>query len=263
MYIKSNILRSPHAFSTRQGGVSRHSHTSSLNLAFSRGDDDETVLQNLAIFSKEVGFDKESIVSFPQIHSDRIFTVSHLDCGKGYYFRDDLEGGDGYVTNERGVTLGIKTADCVPILFEAEKAGSVVAIGAVHAGWRGTVSKIATKCVDRMVCEFDLDKKHIRASIGPCIHKCCYEVGSDLYDAVCRDLGEQLALRYVVPSSTASGKYKCDLAGLNRELLLDCGLEDGNVELVSECTCCQPQKFFSHRYSGGVRGTMLSVIFIK
>ena len=261
MFVKSDILCSPHAFSTRLGGVSTKAHTSSLNLAFDRGDDDEAVLENLGIFAKSVGFDAHSVVSLPQIHSDIIYTVTCDDRGKGYYVREGIASGDGYITTERGVTLGIKTADCVPILFEAHKDGRVVAVGAVHAGWRGTVAGIAKKCVERLENEAGVATKDIRAAIGPCIHKCCYEVSRDVFDAVSDGLGKSFAERFVV-STGSDGKYMCDLAGINRELLIGCGLDKENVDVLDECTCCQPNKFYSHRYSHGVRGTMLSVIFM-
>ena len=261
MFVKSNILCSPHAFSTRLGGVSTKAHTSSLNLAFDRGDADETVLENLEIFAKNVGFDAHSVVSLPQIHSAIIYTVTRENRGEGYYVREQIRSGDGYVTCERGVTLGIKTADCVPILFEAHKDGQVVAVGAVHAGWRGTVAGIAKKCVERLKIEAGVAPKDIRAAIGPCIHKCCYEVSRDVYDAVKDGLGKSFAERFVV-STGREGKYMCDLAGINRELLIECGLDRENVDVLDECTCCQPKKFYSHRYSNGVRGTMLSVIFM-
>ena len=263
MLVKSNILRSPHAFSTRNGGVSRLAHTSCLNLAFGRGDDDETVLENLEIFAKKAGFDPKSIVSLPQIHSDVIFTVSQDDRGKGYFIRDGIAEGDGYVTCEHGVTLGIKTADCVPILLEAERDGKVVAVGAVHAGWRGTVSGIAPKCVERLIQEFGVGADKIRAAIGPCIHGCCYEVSADVLDAAKDRVGQDLASQYIVPRENVEGKYTCDLAGLNKGLLINAGLLPENVEIIDECTCCNPEKYFSHRFSGGVRGTMLSVIFIE
>ena len=262
MFVKSNILRSPHAFSTRLGGVSAHSHTSSLNLAFDRGDDDDTVLENLGIFAKEAGFDAKSIISHPQIHSDKIFTVTRAECGRGYFVREGIEGGDGYVTTERGVTLGIKTADCVPILFEAHKNGKVVAVGAVHAGWRGTVAGIAAKCIERLMNEAGVAATDVRAAIGPCIHKCCYEVSRDVNEAVSEGLGERFAERFVVPTGDAD-KYMCDLAGINRELILSCGLCEQNVDVIDECTCCNPKKYYSHRYSHGVRGTMLNVIFME
>ena len=262
MYVKSNSLHSPHAFSTRRGGVSKEKHTASLNLAFERGDGDEVVLENLKIFAEAVGFDAKSIISFPQIHSDKIFTVTRSDCGSGYFVREGIESGDGYVTTERGVALGIKTADCVPILFEAKKEGQVVAVAAVHAGWRGTVAGIAAKCVERLKREAGVEVSDIAAAIGPCIHKCCYEVSRDVYDAVKRELGVAIADKFVI-SCGDNGKYMCDLAGINCELLLNCGLCKDNVDILGECTCCMPEKYYSHRYSHGVRGTMLNVIFME
>jgi YfiH family protein len=263
MFVKSNILRSPHAFATRRGGVSENEHTKSLNLAFGRGDEDEIVLKNLDIFAQEVGFERESIVSLPQIHSDRIFTVTKEMCGQGYFIRDGIESGDGYVTAERGVTLGIKTADCTPILLEAEKDSEIIAIGAVHAGWRGTVADIVGKCVQRLVSELGAERQSIRAAIGPCIHKCCYEVSEDLYFEVAKGLSDDMARRFVLPSKEVEGKFYCDLVGINRELLISHGLCDENIDIIDECTCCIPEKYFSHRYSNGHRGTMLNVIFME
>lgn len=261
MFVKSDILRSPHAFSTRRGGISELAHTKSLNLAFGRGDDEDVVLKNLEIFADSVGFDKESIVSLPQIHSDRVFTVTRENCGQGYFIREGIDEGDGYVTTERGVTLGIKTADCAPILFEAYREGEVVAVGAAHAGWRGTVAGIAVRCAERLAEASGVEISDIRACIGPCIHKCCYEVSDDVAIAAREGVGRGLAERFVVPNGV--GKYQCDIAGLNRELLIKHGLLEKNVQIIDECTCCNPEKYFSHRFSGGMRGTMLSVIFMK
>ncbi len=260
MFIKSKILRSVHAFSTREGGVSTLEHTKSLNLAFGRGDSDDTVLKNLEIFAEAVGIDPHGIISVPQIHSDIIYKVGRADTGEGYYKRANIREGDGYITDEKGITLGVKAADCVPILFEAEKGGKVVAVGAVHAGWRGSVAGIAAKCV-RMLCEaYGVAPKDIRAAIGPCIHKCCYEVGQDLREAVENRLGGEVADLFVVPSTCVEDKYFCDLVGLNRHLLLDAGIIPENLEIIDLCTCCHPDLFFSHRFSKGKRGTMLNVI---
>ena len=263
MFIKSTILRSPHAFATRHGGISDLEHTRSLNLALGRGDSDETVLKNLEIFAQSVGFDPKNTVSLPQIHSDIIYKVDKSDCGKGYFIRDGIESGDGYITDCAGVVLGVKTADCVPILFEAEKDGRIVAVGAVHAGWRGSVAKIAPKCVS-MLCEsYGVSPKNVRACIGPCIHKCCYEVGEDLLSSATAALGNEISSRFITPKEGTDGKYLCDLVGLNRYLLAECGILPENLDVIDRCTCCEPDTFFSHRYSGGLRGTMLNVIFVQ
>ena len=106
MFVKSKILRSPHAFATRNGGVSTLEHTKSLNLAFGRGDERETVLENLKIFADEVGFEPKQVISLPQIHSDVIYKVGAEDCGEGYFKTENIREGDGYITGERGVVLG-------------------------------------------------------------------------------------------------------------------------------------------------------------
>lgn len=262
MYVKSNILRSPHAFSTRVGGISKNAHTASLNLAFGRGDSDAEVIENLKLFASEVGFCAEDTVSLPQIHSSEILTVTADHRGMGYFKRDKLPELDGYVTCERKTVIGIKTADCVPVLLEGDGYdGKVAAVGAVHAGWRGTVGGIVSKCVDKLRKEFDIEPQSIRAAIGPCIGKCCYTVGYDVYSAVSNELGTDIAHRFL--SAVGTGRYMCDLSGINRELLQRAGLREENIETINQCTCCHPELFFSHRYSNGQRGTMLNVIYIN
>ena len=263
MFVKSKLLRSPHAFSTRRGGVSPWEHTSSLNLAFGRGDDEETVLKNLELFAKAVGFDPRRVISLPQIHSDTVYKVGRADAGQGYYNREAMREGDGYVTDEREIVLGVKVADCVPILFEAEKDGEIVAVGAVHAGWRGTVARIQQRCVEMLCEEYAVSPRQIRAAIGPCIHSCCYEVDEPFRQAVTEALGQGMADDFVVAKKDAKGKYLCDLVGINKTLLTEAGLSPENVDLLDECTCCHPERFFSHRYSKGKRGTMLNVIFLE
>lgn len=261
MYVRSNILHSPHAFSTRVGGISKNAHTASLNLAFGRGDSDSEVLENLRLFAREAGFRAEDTVSLPQIHSSDILTVTAAHRGMGYFKRDSLPELDGYVTCECGMVIGIKTADCVPILLEGDgEDGKVAAVGAVHAGWRGTVGGIAPKCVDKLCKEFNIKPQSIRAAIGPSIRQCCYEVGYDVYSAVSDKLGSDIARCFL--SDVGGRKYMCDLSGINKELLLRAGLYEKNIDILDTCTCCHSELFFSHRYSNGQRGTMLNVIYI-
>lgn len=260
IYLKADNIKSMHAFSTRCGGVSAPEHTKGLNLAFGRGDSNDTVLKNLEIFADAVGFDPKAVISLPQIHSSEIYKVDASDAGQGYYIRESLREGDGYITCSRGVVLGVKSADCVPILFEATRGDEVVCIGAVHAGWRGSIMGIAPKCV-RMMCEAaGVSPSQINAAIGPCIHSCCFEVGDDFKEEFIRVLGQGMAQRHILPSPDKNGKYFCDLIGLNKELLCSAGMVGGSISVIDRCTCCEPQVFFSHRYSGGRRGTMLSVI---
>ncbi|MBE6548617.1 MAG: peptidoglycan editing factor PgeF [Ruminococcaceae bacterium] len=259
MFLKADNIKSAHAFSTRWGGVSKLSHTADFNLAYGRGDDNDTVIRNLELFGAEAGFEPRSVVSLPQIHSDIIYKVDGRDAGQGYYICEDIREGDGYITNSSDVTLGVKSADCVPILFEAFDGDKIIAVGAVHAGWRGSVKGIAPKCV-RMLCEeCGADAKNIRVAIGPCIHKCCFEVGEDFLCEFTDVLGNDIAMQFISRAQTP-GKYFCDLVALNKYLLTNSGVIPENIEIVDRCTCCEPEMFFSHRYSRGLRGTMLSVI---
>jgi YfiH family protein len=254
VYYSSEKLGVTHGFSTRLGGVSSYEHTSSLNLAFGRGDDDATVLENLSRFADAVGVIYKSVVSLPQVHSNNVIEVTVANIGAGY-FRDDStlpSGCDGYVCRERGVAIGVKTADCVPILMADRDSGVICAL---HAGWRGSVLDIAGRGVEKMT-ELGARQDKICAVIGPCIHACCYEVGVEVYSAALeRDKALEECFTLTVP-----GKYKADLPALNRALLIRAGLDENNIELSELCTCCNTDLFYSHRASGGKRGTMLSVI---
>ena len=258
-YIRSESMFSVHGFSTRMGGMSTLSHTSSLNLAFGRGDERETVLENLRIFAEAVGFDPKRLVSVSQIHSADVVCVDESHVGQGYFIDECFEC-DGYVTKVSGITLGVKTADCVPILMEGyDSEGKVCAVGAVHAGWKGTVNGIAAACLEKLVGLGAL-RESVRVAIGPAICGDCFEVRRDFYDAVREVLGESITEKFVIPDRKRLGVWHCDLRAMNREFLISAGVKAENIDISEECTCCMPERYFSHRYSQGKRGSMLSVI---
>ena len=259
VYVRSGIIRSKHGFATRIGGVSELSHTAELNLAFGRGDTEETVLENLSRFADAVGFDRESVISLPQIHSADVLDVNEADRGRGY-FREPQGEGDGYVTADKGVTLGVKSADCVPVLLEAENEnGEIIAVCALHAGWRGTLGKIAVKGVEALVGK-GAELSRIRAAIGPSIGSCCFEVGEEFPEIVAQQLGREYAESFVC---RRGGRFFADIKAMNRQLLGECGLSDENIDVSDECTYCLDVKYYSHRRMRGVRGTMLSVITLE
>lgn len=280
VYLRSDLLISRHGFSTRLGGVSRAAHTSSLNLAFGRGDEDGVVLQNLSRFGEAVGFDPASVVSVPQIHGKDVFVMDDRHRGMGYFAPSALPGGatggDGYVTTCPDVTLGVKTADCTPILLEARCVTAtgrrVVAVAALHAGWKGTVADIAGEGVTRLrqIAQSVVDpwpgdeatagRLAIYAAIGPCIHPCCFEVQEDCLAVVRQELG-RFAEPYICTTPQADGvRYALDLPGLNRALLLRAGVEETHIDVCPACTACHVDTFYSHRAQAGWRGTMLHVI---
>lgn len=250
-YVRSNRIALPHGFSTRIGGVSALPHTASLNLAFGRGDDDAVVLANLDRFTDAVGLPAE-VISLPQIHSADVRVVGEADRGLGYQRPADVSC-DGYVTAARGVAIGVKTADCVPILLADETAG---VIGALHAGWRGTVAGIAQAGVGKMVV-LGADPARIVAAIGPSIGPCCYMVGDDFAAAVAASPCADLCLPHL---ARRDGHLFADLPAMNTAILRAAGLRADNIDASGICTCCDTARFYSHRASHGQRGTMLSAI---
>ncbi len=251
--ISSSLLRTPHGFATRMGGISTLPHLSSLNLGYDVGDDNETVNQNRARFftaALDTPIAASDVISARQIHSASVAYVTASDL-----LRDEICL-DGLVTDQRQLPLFVKTADCCPLLFHDPQNG---VIAATHAGWRGTVLKIAVETV-RVMCEHGARLPEIRCAIGPCIHHCCYEVGEDFVSAVREALPESLAS---LTLTRVDGRFHADLPALNRALLLRCGLDPEHVEILPHCTCCHPKTFFSHRASHGKRGLGGGVIMLK
>ncbi|MBE6668521.1 MAG: peptidoglycan editing factor PgeF [Ruminococcaceae bacterium] len=259
VYYRSELIPCPHGFSTRLGGVSTLEHTKFLNLGVERGDERETVLENLRLFAEAVGFSPKEVISVPQIHSSKVRYVTENNAGEGFYC-ESTESCDGYVTDRSGVVLGIRTADCVPILLYAPPHNSFGgAVAAVHAGWRGTASKIVINAVNKMI-EKGAALQEIRAAIGPAIEKCCYKVRDDFYNDFKALAGEELSDKFVKSDTERDGVWWADIKGVNRELLIQAGIPGENIDVCNLCTCCMPHEFYSHRYTKGKRGTMLSVI---
>ena len=262
---RSSLLDIPgvrHGFSAREGGVSTVSHLSSLNLTRGLGDSEENVCRNIDIFARAVSGDilgGESVVCAHQIHSARVRVVGKANAGEGYSLKMG-EDCDGFVTDAVGVMPIVRVADCVPILFAGTKADGSAVIGAAHAGWRGTVNGIAAVTVEEMLslgCVPDT----VRASVGTHIGYCCYEVGEDFCEAVAEIRGAEFASRHIRPVSEG-GKLHADLTGMNLEILAAAGVSADRVDVSHYCTACEPDTFFSHRSSGGRRGTMGAGIVI-
>ncbi|MBQ4067386.1 MAG: laccase domain-containing protein [Clostridia bacterium] len=242
-----------HAFSTREGGVSTLDHTRSMNTGFYRGDSDDTVRENIRLLCSYGGV-SENVVGSPQIHSDEIRVVTEENGGEGIT-RDVPYPCDGFVTDRRGVSLLIRVADCAPVLLCGIRGDGGLIVGAVHAGWKGTALGIAPKAVGML---FEMGAERVVAAIGPCIHDCCFNVWEERRDAVVSLRGPEFAGRHI---KERNGELFADIAGMNRELLLEAGAAE--VDVLSECTQCKPFLYHSHRATGGNRGTMGAVIGIK
>lgn len=254
-YLTSSLLGGDvvHCFSTRHGGVSA-GHLSSLNLGIHRGDLRENVLENYRILGSAVGFRPEQTVFTHQRHTAIVVRVGREDRTHGLY-SEVIEERDGLITNEPGVALTIFSADCTPILLHDPVQG---AIGAVHAGWRGTAAGIALRCIEAMAREFGTRPEDVRAAIGPCIGPCCFETDRDVPDAMRAALGAdaEAAIR-----EDGGGKYHVDLKLLNELWLRRGGVQA--VDVCPDCTACRPDRFWSHRRVGDARGSLAAVIMRK
>lgn len=256
VYYKSPQIEVPHGFSTRIGGVSAPPHLASMNLGRNLGDDPESVRENYLRICRAVGTPSSSLIYTKQIHSSIVEYVTEGDRAKTFEC-------DALVTDRPGVTLSIRTADCVPILFWAplDDGGtgepmSEGVIGACHAGWKGTVSRIQQNTVGRMAA-LGANVKDIRCAIGAAIHFCCYEVGEDFRESVAQAIGEKFANEFV---RVHDGRLHADIVGMNVRLLLEEGIDPAKIAVSDECTCCRPDRFFSHRASRGKRGVMAALI---
>jgi polyphenol oxidase len=268
-----------HGFSTRLGGgttVYRQGKFD-LNLGFTDSDDRETVAANRGLFVTAASEGKQilGLVTLRQIHSSLIRRVSAKDVRENGM--PAVLKGDGLMTDEPGVLLGIQTADCIPVLVADRKQRAVAAF---HAGWRGTLARIVENGVGRMRLEFGSRPEDLIASIGPGIGQCCYSIGeevreqfesqflyaSDLFREVydsdpVRQKYPMLFLTARAPGHSDIGpSMHLDLAEANRRQLLAAGLRKGAIFLTGQCTGCRTDRFFSHRTERGFTGRMMSVI---
>ena len=233
-------------FATRLGGVSEGATVGSLNLTLSKYDKLENVRENYAIIARECGFSVNNIIYAHQGHTDKILVADGL-AWAGLPLPDDCVY-DAMVTNVPGLVLTARSADCVPILYYD---GENLAIGAAHCGWRGTVHGLQVKTARKMREIYGTDLKGLKAAIGPCISKCCYEVSDDVYDSFVRELGGEAEAFFT--RGKLPGKYMCDLKAVNKFMLAR-ELGEDNIEIAGNCTCCEPGLFYSHRRDGENRG---------
>jgi len=187
-------------------------------------------------------------VSALQVHGDRIYAVER-QVSMGWERPDERLKADALITRLPGVVLTILTADCVPILLADPVTG---AIGAVHAGWKGSALEIVKKTVAQLSERYGSDPKNLYAFIGPAIGGCCYEVGEEVAGAFRHIEGA------VMPGRR--GRPMLDLKAVNRRQLLDAGLVEAQIEVSPLCTACERDRFFSYRGEEGCSGRFMSCI---
>jgi len=250
-YLTAEGITCPHCFTTKLGGVSTGA-MAGMNIAIKLDETEENVTRNFEILGNALGFGISDLVLTRQIHSDIVRVVSRADCS-GCFHRDYPEC-DALVTNDPGLALVIFTADCTPLLFHDPVTG---AVGAAHAGWRGTASAIGAKTVQAMVDAFGCDPANIRAAIGPNVGYCHFETDADVPEAMIAAYGEEVNAHI----RKQSGKFHLDLKAINALSLRRAGVQ--YIEISEDCTMCRPDRYWSHRITGNIRGSQGAVIVCK
>jgi polyphenol oxidase len=231
----------------RAGGVSG-APFASLNVGSGLGDAPENVARNHARICESLGVRREELVTVHQVHSNRAMRVGAGDRGQ---HMGDL---DGLLTDEPGVPLIMRFADCAPLLaYDPARH----ALGVAHAGWRGTLSKMGQQLVAAMVEQFGSRPADLLVGIGPSIGPCCYEVGDEVVEATRAAFGSDAD---ALLARTNGQRMHLDLWAANRLQLEQAGV--AQIETAGICTACHRERFFSHRGDGGRTGRfpMLAVL---
>ncbi len=266
-----------HAFSTRPGGTSKMDRGAALNLGYTEWDSRASVAANRKKFATAAGARHWPLATLRQFHSDMIRTAARPAPDRA---TESLRG-DALLTSAPHVLLAAQTADCVPILLADTKRRAVAAI---HAGWRGTLARIAQKTIGRMRMEFGTRPKDVVAALGPAIGGCCYEVGPEVATAFAGQFAaaaewfdgpfERLAwgeepnplpwLTMMPPGHVPPPpRVQLDLRAANRWQLLDAGVPASQIAVSELCTRCNAELFFSYRREGNKTGRLMAVIGIR
>lgn len=240
-----------HCFTTKEGGVSGGIYKS-MNLRFHCDDARDNVMKNFEIIADELGTDKSAFVLPNQVHEDVIRDITEKDRGNGIMFENKFESADALITGRPDTALVTFFADCVPIFFLDTRERVICS---VHSGWRGTVKKIASKAIDKMISQYNCRPENILAAIGPSIGVCHYEVSNDVADCFAEAFSGMVLEKY-------GDKYHVNMQIANRLQMLDCGISEKNIIIADICTYCNSDLLFSHRYTNGRRGNMAGVIML-
>jgi YfiH family protein len=234
-----------HGFPERTGGVSTGAR-SSLNLGSRWGDDPDLVAENRRRLAAAAGFDPDSLVVTKHVHGTTVWRV-------GEPLPDPPEF-DGLVSDAPGTILGAFAADCIPLLF-ADPIARVC--GAAHAGWRGTVARVAVRVLERLV-ELAARPADVRVALGPSIGPCCFEVGPEVTTQFTASFPAISGLVVAGPR-----RDHIDLRRAIRVQLEAAGVRPEHVDDRPPCTRCHPERFFSYRRDGAQTGVHMGFIGIR
>ena len=216
------------------------------NMAFHVQDDVSNVVQNHESLAKILNYDKNSLIHMKQIHSSLVHIVNDKDNFTNPHSCDAL------ISNKINTPLMVMVADCSPILFyDAQR--KVIAVA--HAGRQGAFKNIIQNTIEAMNKKFHSNIKDIYVSVGASIGVCCYEVGNEIYDEA-----QEIGLEYALQKKGNS--HYLDISKILKKQLINAGIEEQNIEVLPECTCCLSNKYYSYRAQAQT-GRFAGVIMLK
>jgi YfiH family protein len=231
-----------HAFLTRNGGVSLSPYHT-LNLGRENGDQEENVIENKMRIARTFNFDPKCLVLLHQVHQDRILLLRQPDDTLPALLEYDA-----VITDVSNMFVGIRTADCIPILILDQRKR---VISAIHAGRQGTALHITTKVLRKMGEEFGCSPEDLLIALGPSVGSCCYEIDEGVFHPEWE----------VFSTRSGKGKWMVDLARINVAHMKNEGSREEQIHWVDLCTGCHVDTLFSHRKEGRT-GRQLSFIGI-
>lgn len=292
----SHLNRFPwlvHAFSTRVGTANPKDKTryaaAGLDLGTHSSRQPLAILENRRRFFSQVAVEGFALASLKQVHSAEVWHVQHGPAGELEYraagyplpsgIHETEHAGDVLLTNEPGILLTIRTADCLPVLIADTQ---LRVIAAVHAGWRGSLKRVVEKTVGEMRRVFGCQSRDLFAVLGPSIRGCCYEVGPEVVDAfrgrfpraekffrksaqtACVPMGMSfLSMMPPGHGRPAGSGLSLDLVAVALEQLENAGVRKPHIQVANFCTACRTDLFFSYRKEGSATGRMMGVIGLR
>ena len=238
--------------STRHGGFSK-GHYAAFNINHYCGDNEEDISKNRALLCQLLGIDETRLVMPHQVHQTESVVIDKAFLGLSEEEQKArLEGVDALMTDMVGVCIGVSTADCIPILLydKAHQASC-----AIHAGWRGTVRRIAEKAVTQMASVYGSRPADLLAQIGPGIHLESFEVGDEVYEAFANE-------GFACDAVKMGSKWHIDLPACNRQQLLVSGIPSSQINVSPIDTFQQYDLYFSARRLGINSGRIFTGILM-
>ena len=249
--LRSSLLHSfgfRHGFSLRGGGVSAPPFAT-LNLGRAVGDLPEAVAENHLRLAAELGYPGDALYEVTQVHGAQVERIGE-EAPEAIRARE----ADALVCARGGRAIGIRTADCTPVLLADPHTG---AVAAAHAGWRGAVAGVVEAAVAALCAEARAPRERLIAAVFPCIGPAAFEVGDDVAAQLAAAVGSDAVIQRGV------GRPHVDLGGAVCRLLLRAGVPAARTERVAGCTFAEPARFFSHRRDAGNTGRHLAVIVAR